>query len=194
MIEKLPALRHDKVRNKINEIIDFLNEDECAQGCRTELPSLEQVENINVDDIYIAEKNVDKLEESFAFDIVSCIYNIYKPHFISCPFIQYDGTIGLLEGDKILIENELNKILDDTIDKFRGQLDQLKQEKKDFNVLEKLYQESLNKYQIENYDLKQQKPDDDIVDFLKNGHEYNYYNFLKKILPKLKKHFGINND
>ena len=134
------------------------------------------VENINVDDMYIAEKKTDKL------DIYNFIDNL-------CQRIGSNEIFGI--EDFKYIKQAIEQIIKEK----NEEIEKLKQEKKDFNALERLYKESLDKYQIENYELKQKKPDKEIIEWLKDLEFTNRYNIEindKIMAAKLRKHFGEN--
>jgi len=128
MIEKLQWPVNEfyvsDILKKINEIIDILNEDDYAQGCRTELPSLEDCKNIEqqdwqpnemqngfVDDV--KEKKVDKLEE-----------RPIEPHSIDVNPEQWANIVFWQE--KVIQQQQ-------------KEIDQLKQKKPDAEIIIKIF-------------------------------------------------------
>jgi hypothetical protein len=52
---------------------------------------------------------LNEIDKRKILQIIMSIYNLYKKYFISCPFIQDDGKIKLLDGDLILLKEIFDK-------------------------------------------------------------------------------------
>jgi hypothetical protein len=112
----------------------------------------EQVENINVDDMYIAEKKADKLEKAYAYQHI-----VYK-----AKALPLNEEVVLFEKHKEEIDL-FKQAIEQVIQEKEKKIEDYKQQK--YDLIDDNYE--LNRKNIELKQLKQKKPPRKCIEWLK---------------------------
>jgi hypothetical protein len=157
ILGEFSGFNNEQQDSKLKECLDCNNHntiicESCQNNAMFKKIQKPKVENINVDDMYIAEKKIDKLKEAYAYQ-----YIVYK-----AKALPLNEEVVLFEKYKEEIDL-FKQAIEQVIKEKEKEIEDYKQQK--YDLIDDNYE--LNRKNIELKQLKQKKPPRKCIEWLK---------------------------